>query len=769
MLKHLGRLAWKSVNMVVTLTKQQRMKMDPKFGAAVQHLCMRQCTYEDLDLFNSRIICSSSNGQGINLSSNGNQLAAAIISTNASWENLNMCKAAANCTLFPDNLIICAANNKLHKLSGTLMQEIHQYLLGLDVAAFSSAGALPGFISLYVGMPIILRSRNLSTYLGITNGSQGIVRKIYTAICAEGYSFCTCALVEFTGSQVCIPGLPEGTFPITPISWMFATLPPGSKDASSRLHVTCEQLPIQPAFTVMGHSAQGKTLPKVIVNLHEGGFGAYVAASCAYMREGLCLTELVTLDYLNKPLPYDLLLEMRRFEALEHNTYVLQGLLGGDLVSIPDPESERELCQPQPKATFDVGTYVHSKYKRPACNAPEDVAPPPQKVAKYPAMPCTACALDHQQLAPNAATAGCRWSASDWSCTYDCAFMVLFYIYQTAGEEWKRQWCMSNVIASGLATSYVLLCASSDAVQSADAFDALCDHFRYVMTTMDSRVFPQCGQLGTSASHIFELITAENIHAPQWILQCSKACPHTDTHQSITQSCQVLPTVCDHNAWVKLVCEGLTGSLEASSVSSKTWMKMFLQAEYNQISQAIKDPVICSACSSAMHPHIFYYQPLQLLTSEVVPMSLPALFPSPTLTVPLETGDVVYNLHGIIYFGSYHFSARLVDGDDSVWQYNGCLNRGVPTADVPASHCVANDLFTSSTLLNCQGSKGSHLLVYALQEDSESHAWYIHPFWFAYTTSTILSWWESIGLHLCQCGGKPLRHLCVSLRQVFCI
>jgi hypothetical protein len=166
---------------------------------------------------------------------------------------------------------------------------------------------------------------------------------------------------------------------------------------------------------------------------------------------------------------------------------------------------------------------------------------------------------------------------------------------------------------------------------------------------------------------------------------------------------------------------------------------MFLQAEYNRISQAIKDPVICSACGSATHPHIFYYQPPQLLTLEVVPMSLPALFPSPTLTVPSETGDVVYNLRGIIYLGSYHFSARLVDGDDSVWQYDGRLNGGVPTADVPASHCVANDLFTSSTLLNCQGSKGSHLLVYALQEDSESHAWYVHPFWFAYTTSTILS------------------------------
>jgi hypothetical protein len=140
MLKHLGRLAWKSVNTVITLMEQQRMKTDPKFSAAVQRLCVRQCMYEDLDLFNSRMIRSSSNGQGIDLGSNGNQLAAAIVGTNASQENLNMCKAAANCVLFPDELIVCAANDKLEKLSGTLTREIRQHLLGLNVAAFSSAG-----------------------------------------------------------------------------------------------------------------------------------------------------------------------------------------------------------------------------------------------------------------------------------------------------------------------------------------------------------------------------------------------------------------------------------------------------------------------------------------------------------------------------------------------------------------------------------------------------------------------------------------------------
>ncbi|KAG1782952.1 hypothetical protein EV702DRAFT_949302, partial [Suillus placidus] len=55
-LKRLGRLAWKTVNTVVTLTEQQRMKSDPPFGDAMQRLRVHECTYEDVDLFNARLM-----------------------------------------------------------------------------------------------------------------------------------------------------------------------------------------------------------------------------------------------------------------------------------------------------------------------------------------------------------------------------------------------------------------------------------------------------------------------------------------------------------------------------------------------------------------------------------------------------------------------------------------------------------------------------------------------------------------------------------------
>ncbi|KAI5987252.1 hypothetical protein EDD15DRAFT_2116022, partial [Pisolithus albus] len=53
--RRLGRLAWKRVNTVVNFTEQQRMKGDPQYGEAVCRLRTRECTLDDVDLFNSRV------------------------------------------------------------------------------------------------------------------------------------------------------------------------------------------------------------------------------------------------------------------------------------------------------------------------------------------------------------------------------------------------------------------------------------------------------------------------------------------------------------------------------------------------------------------------------------------------------------------------------------------------------------------------------------------------------------------------------------------
>ena len=70
-------------------------------------------------------------------------------------------------------------------------------------------------------MPVILRMRNLSTDLKITNGAQGFIRKLSLAVTPQGLMYCSCAIVEFPDSPVKLEGLPQGFFPITPVTFSF--------------------------------------------------------------------------------------------------------------------------------------------------------------------------------------------------------------------------------------------------------------------------------------------------------------------------------------------------------------------------------------------------------------------------------------------------------------------------------------------------------------------------------------------------------------------
>jgi hypothetical protein len=339
LLHRLGCLAWKTVDTVVELTEQQRMKGDPEYGAAMQRLHMRQYVLEDAALFNTRVIKGVSNPTGVDMGSPDNISAAAIVSTNCMQEILNARKSH---TEGGEHILICASND-IAPSTIEMTKETCEALLKLDFSSSKFQGGLPGFIPLYESMPVVLCLRNISTDLKITNGSQAYVCKVFTGINKWGLTYCKCVIVEFD-SQVHLKSLPPSHFPIFPVTFTFPMKLMSIKTGKEEVvRICCHQLPIQPAFAVTGHSAQGKTLSKVIAFLHEGGFAAYVAALRATSRHGLCIVCPVSLDDLNKPLPSDLFLEMKRIDALEHNTQVQYGFSSECVIPVPDTKSNRSL------------------------------------------------------------------------------------------------------------------------------------------------------------------------------------------------------------------------------------------------------------------------------------------------------------------------------------------------------------------------------------------------------------------------------------------
>jgi PIF1-like helicase len=184
-LRRLGCLAWKSLTHVIDLHEQNRMQGDPPYAQAVYRLCHRECTMGDLEIFNSRCVVSTENPSGIRMDNVSNIDGVAIVPTNRLRELLNVKKVLSKTGgQHQPELIICAADDIVQGM--TLPKSSREWLLKQDFNGIQSS--LPGFLPLYEGMPVVLRSKNLSTDLKITNGSQGIIRKIFTKTCTSGFT-----------------------------------------------------------------------------------------------------------------------------------------------------------------------------------------------------------------------------------------------------------------------------------------------------------------------------------------------------------------------------------------------------------------------------------------------------------------------------------------------------------------------------------------------------------------------------------------------------
>jgi hypothetical protein len=535
--KRLGRIAWKSVDTVLDFNEQQRMKDDPGYAEAVLRLRTRTCTFDDVDLFNSRLIRSETHPNGVNLGTPENLLAAAIVNTNHIREELNYHKCVSNAKMKNQLLLICCARDLNRDTNSHISNEHRQHLLKLDTSAFTGNGALPGVLALYIDMPIILRMRNLSTDLGISNGSQGYLKKLVTESLEDGTTVPKLAIVDFPSSKVKLDGLPVGYFLIEPISWSFST-PIKVNGSQTMLRIRRYQLPIQPAFSVTGQSAQGKTLPSVLASLHEGGFSAYVAASRAKTRQGLCVLQPVQLSDLNKPLPHDLLIEAQRLEALEQNTYVRYGFKTGYITAVPDPESEIAISYPSPKLSFpqsnatrdspctqSVGSkrkFVNSFNEPPALKRAHIENDTPTKQLKRQGISTSVSSRAKKQkithLQPGDGghsrfwvNGGCRWSSTNWSCAYDCIVTCLATIYFNESSDWRHTWQRESETSQYLSHAFDDIRPSFFSEESCSAqLTRVRDNFRDLLSAQNPLLFPRTGSVGAAVTDILHAIVPDS-------------------------------------------------------------------------------------------------------------------------------------------------------------------------------------------------------------------------------------------------------------------
>jgi len=354
-----GRMAWKQVDTVIELTDQKRMENDLEYAAAVLRYRKRQCTIDDMDLFNSRLVRSLDNPDGVIMNVPRYRNATAIVSRNKTRHSLNLNKAHA-ITSSPNAPTLFRCHAK-HTSTGKneVPSDIHKHFAEVESSSDNNK-IRPAVLDLYIGAPIIVRQGNISVELGVTTGAQGFLRGLELEQLNSGDLHAPLAIVEFPDANFQLDGLPQNHFPIKAVSGRVSQVMKKVSDGSRwQMDASRYQLPFELAFAITGHAAQGKTMDcGVACDLNELGAGGYVAASRAPTREGLIITRPVTLSTLNRPLKRELILEISRLDAMAHNTLVRYGYLNDDLVVVPDFESENRL---HTKATFDINVLEKPK------------------------------------------------------------------------------------------------------------------------------------------------------------------------------------------------------------------------------------------------------------------------------------------------------------------------------------------------------------------------------------------------------------------------
>ena len=449
------------------------------------------------------------------------------------------------------------------------------------------------------------------------------------------------------------------------------------------VRVSRSQLNLQPAFAITGHAAQGKTLTQVLVNLHEGGFAAYVSASRARTREGLFLSRPVNLEDLNRPVSSDLRHECRRLERLEHNTYIRHGFKAGSIMPALDPESEIGL---------DDFTTAEAPSAAPAITNQSQL--PPDAMIAAPSCPRPdSPSRDNSR----STSAGCVWSAN--SCAYDTFFMTMFAMYRNATVTWRQAFSVVGPWFELLARMFQYLEGPTH-LNDPNCFSKCRDDLRALLSAHDTQAFPPPGHCHTSICNVFESFEKNSScgFTLRQRLVCVAGC---QTERDVL----CLPNACNSGSWMNSARR--TGF---SYTQDRASIQLFIDL---QIAAKIKQGVQsrCEVCqTNSRTSFVFLPSPSPWLFFKIPSGASPRPETPQMLELRGETGMIVYRLSSVIYCGSTHFTAVWTDKEGSVWSYDGLAYGGQPRRLESVS----------LETLEEHGGRSSHVALYGLCSTSSS-------------------------------------------------
>ncbi|KAJ3474768.1 hypothetical protein NLI96_g12263 [Meripilus lineatus] len=529
------------------------------------------------------------------------------------------------------------------------IRNMQRYLWNLPPSVTSHSA---GVLRICKGMPVMLK-HNEATEVCATNGAEGTIVDCHTREGLYARKAIDTIFVKLVNppKNVQIGNLPLNVVPVVPSS-KTVSCPLGP--ARSFLNVRREQVELLPNFAMSDYCSQGRTRPYNVVDLstcrlHQS---IYTCLSRASSLEGTVIIREFSDRLLTCRASSDLRKEFRELEILDY----LTDLEYKNRLPANAPRSDR-LAAISYYVKAVGGLYMPPK----AHQALIDKNLRPRKhAAELPDLLPGEHPLDRIHEPPRQPVIFVlKWDSLNWSCAYDSVIFLVWSMIQfdhlTVTQINERSY-----LPEGKTLFSELLQLKQSSSHSSESLQIIREYWRTLLSTHYPQTFPRFGHRGAAVSALLE-----------------KTFRHQQAFGSLKKTCVVCNTVDTihsfHNSLWPVTADILLRVARQGVVHSKDIIAALLGNEN------IGDCTVCGTHDSVWN-YTQFTTPPELIMIEFIPADLTAfVFIIDQFYNHMSLGT--YTLQGIIYLGSYHFTARMLQEDYEIWRHDGTQQGGAAFAE----------------------------------------------------------------------------------------
>ena len=230
------------------------------------------------------------------------------------------------------------------------------------------------------------------------------------------------------------------------------------------------------------------------------------------------------------------------------------------------------------------------------------------------------------------APSGTQWDGDNYSCAYDALFAILFNIWKSNPKKWKKIFKDSNEYLSTLHDGF------QKYLRGVSTLEVARDDVRTLLNHNNPVSFPS-GHEGCSVATLATQMFYPVLKVPQLHIKCSH-CNNT--------------IIINSNRVGRLmhVAHNATGSIS-----------QILESHMRHQSQQV-----CNNCDAPLETTIHFSDTHKIYAVDVTDRNVTL---SRTVKIQGSTRATTLHLRGLVYYGGFHFTCRIIDESGNIWFHDG--------------------------------------------------------------------------------------------------